>query len=85
MERLLIVRLSAMGDVIHALPAAQALRDAFPQAMIGWLIEERWAELLSAPGTPRRGDAAKPVPVRSSTDCGARLHERHSGADYRGR
>lgn len=54
-ERLLIVRLSAMGDVIHTLPAAQALREAFPQAMIGWLIEERWAELLCAPGTPRRG------------------------------
>lgn len=54
-ERLLIVRLSAMGDVIHTLPAAQALRDLFPRAMIGWLIEERWAELLCAPGTPRRG------------------------------
>ncbi len=54
-ERLLIVRLSAMGDVIHTLPAAQALRDAFPNAIIGWLIEERWAELLCAPGTPRRG------------------------------
>jgi heptosyltransferase-1 len=44
-----------MGDVIHTLPAVQALREAFPQAMIGWLIEERWAELLCAPGTPRRG------------------------------
>ncbi len=54
-ERLLIVRLSAMGDVIHTLPAAQALREAFPQAMIGWVIEERWAELLCAPGTPLRG------------------------------
>lgn len=54
-DRLLIVRLSAMGDVIHTLPAAQALRDAFPKAMIGWLIEERWADLLCAPGTPRRG------------------------------
>jgi heptosyltransferase-1 len=54
-ERLLIVRLSAMGDVIHTLPAAQALRDAYPDAMIGWLIEERWAELLCAPGTARRG------------------------------
>src|SRR5207253_3706910 len=52
-ERLLIVRLSAMGDVIHTLPAAQALRGAFPDAMIGWAIEERWAELLCAPGTPR--------------------------------
>ncbi len=54
-ERLLIVRLSAMGDVIHTLPAAQALRAAFPHAMIGWLIEERWADLLCAPGTARRG------------------------------
>ena len=62
-ERLLIVRLSAMGDVIHTLPAAQALRQAFPAAKIGWLIEERWAELLCAPGTPRRGprSAARPL------------------------
>jgi ADP-heptose:LPS heptosyltransferase len=37
-ERLLIVRLSAMGDMIHTLPAAQALREAYPEAMIGWLI-----------------------------------------------
>ena len=54
-ERLLIVRLSAMGDVIHALPAVSALREAYPDATIGWLIEERWAELLCAPPTPRRG------------------------------
>ncbi len=44
-----------MGDVIHTLPAVHALRQAFPQAFIGWLIEERWAELLCAPGSPRRG------------------------------
>ncbi len=54
-KRLLIVRLSAMGDVIHTLPAVHALREAFPQAHIGWLIEERWAELLCAPGASRRG------------------------------
>jgi len=62
-ERLLIVRLSAMGDVIHALPAAFALRDAFPHAMIGWLIEERWAELLCAPGSPRRGPRSQRRPL----------------------
>jgi heptosyltransferase-1 len=62
-ERLLIVRLSAMGDVIHTLPAAQALREAFPNAMIGWLIEERWAELLCAPGTPRRGPRSTQRPL----------------------
>jgi heptosyltransferase-1 len=54
-ERLLIVRLSAMGDVILTLPAVHALREALPQTHIGWLIEERWAELLCAPGSPRRG------------------------------
>jgi len=63
MERLLIVRLGAMGDVIHTLPAAQALRDAFPKAHIGWLIEERWAELLCAPGTGRRGPRSAERPL----------------------
>ncbi|MGA9510220.1 MAG: glycosyltransferase family 9 protein [Candidatus Sulfotelmatobacter sp.] len=54
-ERLLVVRLSAMGDVIHTLPAVRFLRQAFPKAHIGWLIEERWAEILCAPGFSRRG------------------------------
>lgn len=62
-ERLLIVRLSAMGDVIHTLPAARALREAFPRAQIGWLIEERWAELLCAPGNPRRGPRSPQRPL----------------------
>ncbi len=62
-EKILIVRLSAMGDVIHTLPAAQVLRDAFPQALIGWLIEERWAELLCGPGTPRRGERSPQRPL----------------------
>ncbi|MFZ0804615.1 MAG: glycosyltransferase family 9 protein [Candidatus Sulfotelmatobacter sp.] len=63
LDRLLIVRLSAMGDVIHTLPAVQALRRAFPDAMIGWLIEERWAELLCAPGFPLRGPRAAQRPL----------------------
>jgi heptosyltransferase-1 len=45
-ESILIVRLSAMGDIIHALPAVAALRSACPGLHIGWLIEERWHELL---------------------------------------
>ncbi|MGA9904239.1 MAG: hypothetical protein WBQ39_20025, partial [Terriglobales bacterium] len=43
LKSLLIVRLSAMGDIIHTLPAAAVLRQAFPHATLGWLIEERWA------------------------------------------
>ncbi|HYY69365.1 MAG TPA: glycosyltransferase family 9 protein, partial [Terriglobales bacterium] len=50
MEKLLIVRLGSMGDILHALPGATALRRAFPSAMIGWAVEERWSELLCAPG-----------------------------------
>lgn len=62
-SRLLIVRLSSMGDVIHTLPAAHALRAAFPHSMIGWLIEERWAQLLCAPGTPLRGPRSAQRPL----------------------
>jgi len=62
-ERLLVVRLSAMGDVIHTLPAVCFLRQAFPQAHIGWLVEERWAELLCAPGSSRRGGRSELRPL----------------------
>ena len=62
-DRILIVRLSAMGDVIHTLPAVRALRAAFPDALIDWLIEERWAELLCAPGTALRGPRSAERPL----------------------
>jgi heptosyltransferase-1 len=47
--------MSAMGDIIHSLPAVAALRQAFPSAIIGWAIEDRWAELISAPSLPQSG------------------------------
>ena len=50
MEKLLILRLGSMGDILHALPGAAALRRAFPSATIGWAIEQRWSELLCARG-----------------------------------
>jgi heptosyltransferase I len=62
-KRLLVVRLSAMGDVIHTLPAVHLLRKAFPQAYIGWLIEERWSELLCAAGSPHRGSRSAQRPL----------------------
>jgi ADP-heptose:LPS heptosyltransferase len=42
----LIVRLSALGDVIHTLPALATLRAGLPEARIGWVVEERCADLL---------------------------------------
>ena len=46
MERILIVRLGAMGDILHALPAVAALHAAQPEAEISWLVERRWRDLL---------------------------------------
>ncbi len=62
-ESLLIVRLSAMGDIIHTLPAAAVLRRAFPHAKLGWLIEERWAELLCTMRNPRSGERSQQRPM----------------------
>lgn len=44
--RLLIVRLGSLGDIVHTLPAAGALREAFPRAQIDWLVEQRWRPLV---------------------------------------
>jgi heptosyltransferase-1 len=46
--RVLVVRLSAMGDIIHGIPAIAALRRERPNLQIGWLVEQRWMELLCA-------------------------------------
>src|ERR1700675_2064203 len=62
-DSLLIVRLGAMGDIIHTLPAATALRQAFPHATLGWLIEERWAELLCTLRYPRSGQRSRQRPL----------------------
>src|SRR5215469_861008 len=44
--RLLVVRLGSLGDLIHTLPAVAMLRQWLPQAFIGWVVEQRWVELL---------------------------------------
>ena len=62
-DSLLVVRLSAMGDIIHTLPAVAALRQAFPHATLGWLVEERWAELLCTLRHPRSGRRSPQRPL----------------------
>jgi len=49
-HNILIVRLGAMGDIIHALPAAAALRQSFPDAHITWVVEAKWTALLEGNG-----------------------------------
>jgi heptosyltransferase I len=45
--RILIVRLSALGDIVHAVPVLSAIRRHDPSAEIDWLVEESYAAVLS--------------------------------------
>ena len=45
-RRILVVRLGAMGDIIHALPAVAWLKQSHPGSHLTWLVEPRWAPLL---------------------------------------
>ncbi|HYM21954.1 MAG TPA: glycosyltransferase family 9 protein [Vicinamibacterales bacterium] len=46
MNRFLLVRLGALGDIVHAIPVAAALRRAFPAARIDWLVGAKHHEVL---------------------------------------
>ena len=53
--KVLIVRVGALGDVLHALPAVAALRVARPELTIDWVVERRWAAVLGD------GEAGGPI------------------------
>ncbi len=85
--RFLLVRLGSMGDVIHAIPAASALRDTFPDARIDWAIDPKWARLLE--GNPditeviaadRKSASGVAATVRADARGEIYLRDRFSGA-----
>lgn len=47
MTRILIVRLSALGDIIHALPVLFALKRSQPSITVDWLVEDAYAAVLA--------------------------------------
>src|ERR1700674_4401560 len=49
-ERYLVVRMTALGDVLHTLPAIAALRGAHKNARIDWVVERKWCPVLE--GSP---------------------------------
>ncbi len=77
-KRVLIVKLSAIGDVIHALPVAAALKDAYPHLEIDWAVEEPFVPLLS--GNPCLRDIIALPKLR-----GSRLRSASFRRDYRKR
>jgi heptosyltransferase I len=46
-QRILLLRLGSLGDILHALPAAAALRRTFASARIDWAVDPKWARLLA--------------------------------------
>lgn len=59
-DRILLVRTSAMGDIVHCLPFLSALRRLVPGAKIGWVIEKVWAPILE-----NHADIDRLIPVRT--------------------
>ena len=47
MKNILVVKLSAIGDVIHALPVSYALKETFPEARVTWVVEPPAYDLLT--------------------------------------
>ncbi len=44
--RILIIKRSSLGDIVHALPVANALRDTYPDSYIAWLVESHFFDIL---------------------------------------
>jgi lipopolysaccharide heptosyltransferase I len=45
-KNILLIKLSSLGDVIHALPALRTLRQLYPKAHIAWIVEEKCKDIL---------------------------------------
>jgi len=85
-ERYLVVRLTALGDILHTVPAVAALRAAHATSRIDWVVDSKWAPVLE--GCPAIDDVI-PFDRRSvwrAAECVQRLREnRYSCAiDFQG-
>ena len=48
--KFLVVRLGSLGDIVHAFPAVNGLRQSFPNSEIVWLTHPKWKALVRAGG-----------------------------------
>ena len=46
MKKFLVVKLSAIGDVIHALPVSYAIKETYPDSHLAWVVEPPARPLL---------------------------------------
>jgi len=45
-RRILLIKPSSLGDIVHAMPTLAALRERFPQAEVTWLVKRQWASFV---------------------------------------
>lgn len=80
MSDVLVLRLSALGDVIHTIPAVLALRSALPDARIRWVVEAPYRELVETVA----GVEALPVRVKKRELGLRRLRGAGVSVDFQG-
>ena len=92
-QRILIIRLSALGDIINTLPVVPLLRRCYPDLAIDWVVEDRFLELVSQVDGiarclpfPRRKARPTPAGLRALFEHQAALRkERYLAAiDFQG-
>jgi lipopolysaccharide heptosyltransferase I len=46
MQRILLIKPSSLGDIVHSMPVVAALKQRWPAAHLTWLVKRQWAELV---------------------------------------
>jgi lipopolysaccharide heptosyltransferase I len=64
-RRILIVKPSSLGDLVHTLPLAHALKRSWPDCRIGWIVQQHFAPLLAA---DKSIDRIHPVSIPSTSE-----------------
>lgn len=84
--RILVVRLSSLGDVVHTLPAVAGLRESFPSAEIVWLTDSRWRPLVESSSIVTEIWAAETHSFSSIREILVRIRDKQfdTAVDYQG-
>jgi len=64
-SRILIVKPSSLGDIVHTLPVAHAIKRSFPGCTIGWIVQQAFAPLLAADAAINR---IHPIHIPSTSE-----------------
>jgi lipopolysaccharide heptosyltransferase I len=64
-KRILVLKPSSLGDIVHTLPLAHALKRCFPDSSIGWIVQQSFAPLLQADDAI---DTVHPIHIPSTSD-----------------